>query len=943
MYLKLKTQYSFRHSFGTIPEVLDCLDTTKYAGICDRSGTWGHREWAKECKKRNIKPLFGVELAIVENMEKRERQPINWMSFIALNNEGLREIYELVAIASERTYYDFSLGNHIPRLDFSIILEISNNVAILSGDNIFVIDSYLEQLTQKYHFYIESLLPLPKRFNPSKMKYVVTCNNLYPTLKDQESYQIAVGDHYQLDLDTQFIRKIYTKTPTPSCNDLLHQLSSVQLPQAEMVEPQTDVKLSDLCHQLINKNFIHLANKPNYIKRLNYELDVVKQKHFEDYFLIVYDLVKYARENMLVGPARGSSCGSLICYILGITTVDPIKFDLLFERFIDINRDDLPDIDIDFPDDQRDSILLYLKTKYGYDNVAKLGTLSYFKPKSALLDTAKALEVPLRFVDEIKPYLLANETYVANDTVLKHSFEKETHCRYFLNRFPRMKYAAVLEGRIRHSGVHAAGIVVTKNPLTHYCSIDERTQAIQVDKYDAEDMGLLKIDALGLRTLSILNDVLKSTELTNDHLYNLPLDDEMVYDYVNKHNFSGIFQFEGTSLKRITSGMKLNNFEDIVALTSLCRPGPMNSGGTKDFLLCRTGQRKPVYINDIVKKITGNTYGVIVYQEQVMQIARQIGMMTWKDVSNLRRAVAKSKGEVYLNNFYEKFRMGAAKHGLTNDQTSELWGKMKTMGAYAFNRSHAVAYAMISYWCFYLKAKHPLRFACSTLRHAKDEDQTRSLLRELDKENTRFEVYNRELSDVKWQVREGRLIGGLTNIKGVGLKSAYEIIRKREQRIPFTARQDKLLYEGETPFDDLFECRQLWSHLKNKPKDYSIRSKIVDIENIDKDVEGDYLIICKITNIEKRQIDSIENIEKRGGRMIGGPQDYLVCKAHDDTDKITLLLGCHLFETLGRQLYDNHKEGDYYLAYGTSSVGYQTLNIKKIKKLTGNPNYEQQK
>ena len=931
MHLILRTGYSFGAAYGSISAVLDCCKGNTYAGICDRNSTWGHREWERECKKRNIKPLFGVELAVVPNMDLAEKQPVLWASFIAKNKEGLQEIYNLVALATEKFYYH-------PRIDINFLMTISDNVYIAPGDNLYVLNPVIEQLVLKSNvLWAHTASGSQEKPDNHIHTHIFSCNNFYPNPEDESLYQVVMGKlpnskdkdnyRYQTLPEDMHINTNGCTEKLRATNDYIADQCNVKLPKAQMVKPQVKERLYDLCYRLFNA-MADIKDSKEHQERLAFELDIINKKSFEDYFLVVYDLVKYARENMLVGAARGSSCGSLVCYVLGITTIDPLKYGLLFERFIDINRYDLPDIDIDFPDSRRSEVLKYLQKKYGYDCVAKLGVVSYLKSRQALTDIARIMNVPFYELDGVKNFLPTLGDYDHNKKPhLDYIFEHTQAGKDLLEKYPFFSIATTLLKAPRHSGVHAAGIVVTNQPLTKYCAVDENAGCVQIDKYDAERIDLLKIDVLGLRTLSVLEDTLKQVGMTRQNLYNLHLNDKAAFDVLNNKKFAGIFQFEGYTLQEVCSSMRVENFEDIAALTSLCRPGTMQSGGTYSYLLCRTGQAQPKYLHPIIEDITAVTYGVLVYQEQVMQLGRRLGKMSWAEVSRLRKVISKSKGDE-IKQLSDQFISGCVENGLTHDQTMSVWSFVETMGAYSFNRSHAVAYAMMSYWCMYLKAHHPLQFACACLRHAKDDDQTISILRELDKEGYKFKQYDSEYSGLDWSIQDDWLIGGLTNIVSLGEKSAKEILRKKREGEPLTARQNFLITEGRTPFDSIFETREKWGHIYKSPFDYNIQTPLTYIEKISSASEGRCLVIAKIDEILVKSKHD---------------QNYIVAKAKDDTGRITVVINRKMYQKIGKNLCDINTDDSYYLIQGDTAAGFKTINVTRMKLLTGNKFYEDTK
>ena len=938
IHIKLHTEYSFRLAFGSIDNVLNRLDEPKYAGICDRNGTWGHIGWNKKCRAKGIKPIFGVELAIVQNMEERTRQPVNWMSFIALNNDGLKEIHSLVSIATEKFY-------HHPRIDLSVVNGVSENIVILSGDNLVLLGDDAP-IIKHPNFYLElspTLLDL-YIYKFRGCKKVITCNNFYPAAEDKQAYEIAVDGNVQ-----DWFHDMHIHTPKINISEAeyrealennrkIAESANVTLPVAEMVKPQTEQTFDVMCYKLAKAKGIDFDDV-RYKERFHRELMIIKQKEFEDYFFVVYDLVQYAKRNMLVGPARGSSCGSLICYILGITEIDPIKYGLLFERFIDINRSDLPDIDIDFPDVKRNLIIKYLKEKYGHDCVAKLGTINTFQSFSALGFTAKDLQIPLYKLDKFKNNLV-DRPLKPFKTILESSFRLTKEGLELLNTYPELIKSCELEGTIRHGGVHAAGVVVTNKPLSNFCSVCEDSGAIQLDKHEAEEIGMLKIDILGLKTLSVIETTLHMVDMTRDDLINQPLDNPAVYKLISQNKFSGIFQFEGQALRNICHQMKIERFEDIAAVTALARPGPLQCGGTQAYIRCKNGDTEPSYFNDLIKIETEETLGVIVYQEQVMKIARNIGKMSWADVSALRKAIGKSLGSEHFETFFEKFKTGALENGFSESQIEELWSQMRTMGQYAFNKSHAIAYAVLSYWCMYLKANFPLQYACACLQNSKSEDQAISVLRELALEGYKYKTYDKEKSLLTWSVDGDSLIGGLTNIKGVGIKTAEEILRRRTKNEPYNERQKMILDQGKTPYDSLFATKAKWQHIFDNPEKYNIVSKLSNVSDVTVSSFGEFVIIGKVHSMVQKDINSNENVEKRGGTILPGDTTYLVFKLEDDTGEITCVVGRYDFKKFGREFLLSYRENDYFLIKGSSQEEFKTLSVKLFIKLTGNKLFE---
>ena len=1183
--LKCRTEYSFRTAYGRPEEVL----AVGGAGICDRSGTWGHVQFAKAAKKAGVKPIFGVELAVVRNHEEKEKQPINWMSFLAKNNEGLKEIYKLTSLATTQMYY-------VPRISYGQLWDISDNTYILSGAMPLV-----GELPRVEHLLIE-LSPIMEESMFNKLarkgyKPVAVSDNFYPKVEDREYYEILASSNKDDRtkpmhlLDEWQWRDSLPWAPEEALQNIqvVYDTCNAILPTAEMVHYPASRTLREMCISGAARRGLRLDD-PNYSTRMDRELQLIAEKKFEDYFYVIADMVNYAKHHMLVGPARGSSCGSLVCYLLGITDIDPLPYDLLFERFIDINREDLPDIDIDFQDDRREMVFEYLRQKYGADKVARLGTVMRYKAKSAIDDVARELSIPAWEVKDLKGAIIERSSGDSRaQFCILDTFEGLEIGRQALEKFPGLRVAAALEGHARQSGQHAAGVLVTAEPINTYCSVDHKTGAVMIDKKDAEDLNLLKIDALGLRTLSVIQDVLDNVGWTREKLLQHPLDDEKAFDVLRKGSYSGIFQFEGFALQNICRQMPIRRFEDIAAITALARPGPLTSGGTAEYVRRHNGTKQAEYVHEEVRKYTEETHGIVVYQEQVMQLVRNLGKLTWEDTSTLRKAMSKSFGKEYFDKFKERFVAGAIENGLEKDAAGKIWDELCTFGAWGFNKcisgdtkvklaysnkemneltvaglydkyvenpstwvrqrksmpwlvsfdgasgrpqmaktihkngkkkcwkytfddgsevectkdhkfiiegewraigeakvgdkfvfvkqtmlpyvkkgiaskgkkygkfqegfpegennpsytngktkamdefilrnksnpcedcgrhhkrmeghhndfnegrerpndlawlcpschkkrhyahkrtkawdrgylptfrnllkvefvgeketydiempeihnfclqnglvthnSHAIAYGMVSYWCCVLKAHFPLEYAAACLRNSKDEEQVILLIRELVREGYKYKPFEREHSVANWSVKDGVLIGGLTNLNGIGEKMAADIIKRRAAGVPLTNRQSTLLDNPKTPFDHIFEAHELWGDLYENWEQNKISRKPTEIANINDDQDGMYVVIGKLMTKNLRDLNEVINVQKRGGIVYDKNTQELLFSLSDDTGKIRCKIGRFKFEQLGRPIIEEGRLGDWYLVLGKVRKGFLSLNVEKWRKL----------
>lgn len=630
----------------------------------------------------------------------------------------------------------------------------------------------------------------------------------------------------------------------------------------------------------------------------------------------------------LIGKKFPNSIESYVAYCIGITDDKPKnKPNIHFEQ-------DLPDIDVDFQDDRREMVFDYLRQKYGADKVARLGTVMRYKAKSAIDDVARELSIPSWEVKDLKGAIIERSSGDSRaQFCILDTFEGLEIGKQALEKFPGLRISASLEGHARQSGQHAAGVLVTDKPIDNYCSVDHRTGAVMIDKKDAEDLNLLKIDALGLRTLSVIQDVLDNVGWSREKLLAHPLDDEKAFDVLRKGSYSGIFQFEGFALQNICRQMPIRQFEDIAAITALARPGPLTSGGTAEYVKRHNGQKEVKYIHPLMEEYTKDTYGIFVYQEQIMQVARHIGDLSWEDVSTLRKAMSKSLGKEYFDQFKIRFVAGAVQNGLKKEDSEKIWDDMCTFGAWGFNLSHAIAYGMVSYWCCVLKAHFPLEYAAACLRNSKDEEQVILLIRELVREGYKYKPFDKEKSLENWSVQDGVLIGGLTNVHGIGAKVAKDILKRKEAGIPLTNRQMTLLDHPITPYDHIFEAHELWGDLYENWESHKISRKPTEISEINDEQDGYYVVIGKLVTKNLRDLNEVINVQKRGGIVYEKNTQELLFSISDDTGKIRCKIGRFKFEQFGKQLVEEGRLGDWYIFLGKVRKGFLSLNVEKWRKL----------
>ena len=545
-----------------------------------------------------------------------------------------------------------------------------------------------------------------------------------------------------------------------------------------------DQKLSQMALEGLKR--LSLDQDKVYVDRLEEELSVIKDKNFASYFLVVADMINWAKtNNIMVGPGRGSAAGSLVCYTLGITDVDPIKYDLLFFRFINPERNDFPDIDTDFEDRRRKEVKDYLKKKFKH--VASISTFTYFKDKGVVRDAARVFMVPLGDVNKALKSVDTFEDYL-----------ESPNTKEFRTKYPEVTWLAErLRGKIRSVGVHAAGVVVAKDDIRKYAPIESREDAqdkvsgrIPVVAYDMDtvaDIGLIKLDALGLKTLSVISDTLKSIKDRSGKdikLSEIPLDDKNVYGMLSEGYTKGVFQAEATPYTNLLMKMGVSTFEDLAASNALVRPGAMNTVGAS-YINRKHGNEAVQYVHPIMQPFTSNTYGVIIYQEQVMQACVYLGGMTWSEADKVRKIIGKKKDAKEFDQFKDKFIEGAEKH-ISKKQAQHLWHDFEAHAGYSFNRSHAVAYSMLSYFTAWLKHYYPLEFLFSLLKNEGNKDTRTEYLIEAKRLGLKVRLPHVNESDIYFSLKGDAIIFGLAEVKFISDSIANKIIDQR----PFTNYKD---------------------------------------------------------------------------------------------------------------------------------------------------------
>jgi DNA polymerase-3 subunit alpha len=523
-----------------------------------------------------------------------------------------------------------------------------------------------------------------------------------------------------------------------------------------------------------------------YAERVKYELKLMLDKDLADFFLSTSDMVRWAKDNGIpIGPGRGSVAASVVAWLLRITEVDPIRYPhLLFERFLDVTRTDPPDIDLDISDERRFELFEYMASKYGSDCVGTVANFVRYRGKNSLADVARVYNVPMYAKEVISNLIIERSGGDSRfDATLADTADMFPSAKSVFDQYPDLWKATQLEGNVRGMSVHAAGMIVANSPLTDVCAVYEREgrQVLSVDKYDCEYAGMLKMDMLGLSTMGIIANCLEMSGLTLEDLYEIPDDDPAALEIFKKWDVTGIFQFEGRATRLVNRDVSPDNFGEVVDVNALSRPGPLFSGTTAEYCDVKHGRRKPERFHPIIDELTAHTRGQIIYQEQILQIVREVGGFDWTNANEIRRIIAKKIGEAAFNVSMGNFVEGAARlHGIQEETSKQIWKRLVTSGTYAFVYAHSVSYSILGFWTAWLKAHQPLEFYASSLSKSgekDDKEQSFRLMKDAVAHSIDIHPPRLALSGKNWAAHptEQALVAGWCQIRGIGPKMAPRI------------------------------------------------------------------------------------------------------------------------------------------------------------------------
>jgi len=840
--LYYKSEYSLLKSSCSLHKTFKLLSEYGYQSIAltDEGSMYGTIKFYKEAKKYNIKPIIGLKITYSFN---EVTTPI---LLYAMNNFGYRNLMRLSSLYKINKqkisiddfarygqgvlviipFFESILFTYYLNHKFNILFEHFEAINACF-DEAYIGLSKQSEIEKKYISDVFTMFSARhiKLVAIHKISYLNDGDQLvYQTLrsieKGGELYKISEHETNEYLLTPSDAEKLFEELPglteetkriSDKCNVTI-EFNKYFIPSFDSTIDANSY-LKELAYKGLKKRLTqnNVIDFNPYVSRLSYELDVIQKMQFSDYFLIVWDFIKYAKtNNIYVGPGRGSAPASLVCYALGISDVDPIKYNLLFERFLNPERISMPDIDTDFPDNKRDEVIKYVSKKYGDLHVAHIATFGTFKAKLALRDTTRVLKLSDAKLNEINKIL---NKYSLKDLYSKSLSEIIEHDEMLLRLMDDyeeisevLTIASSIEGLPRNLSTHAAGIIITKNELVAYTPLDEGIDGIYQTQYEASDLeslGLLKMDFLGLRNLTIIDEAIK---LIKKDFPQFVMDkstaDVQTYKMLAKGDVSGVFQLESAGMKKVLMDLRVSNFSDITSAIALYRPGPMDI--IPHFINRKFKREQVVYPHPDLEEILKDTYGMIVYQDQILLIARKFAGYSYGRADILRRAVSKKKLDA-LNEERSTFISSSLKRGYDEKTANEIYDYIVKFASYGFNKAHSVAYAMLSYQTAYLKCHYPQYFYATLLSQSLGSDtDILKYIQDAKKRQIALARPNINLSGQRFEIINGKIIFPLTIIRGLGYVKVEEIIKRRNEAL-FSSFEDFIKRTKDILSSNLFE------------------------------------------------------------------------------------------------------------------------------------------
>lgn len=856
VHLHTHSHYSLLDGLAKIDDLVNKAKEYEMPALAltDHGVMYGAIEFYQKAKKAGIKPIIGVEAYVARNGHKNKRPRIDDQPYhlvlLAKNKKGYQNLLKLVTISHLDGFYykpridlellekyhdglialTSCLQGEIPRLIINADIEGAEKAALryneIFGQGNFYLEVQHHKNVPKQEGVNQAILKMGKKLglpvvatndihylNPEDdfAQDVLLCIQTKKVLSDKdrisymgEDFSFRPPDRAKEEWQDHLEVINNTLEVAEKCN-LELEFGQSLLPKFQVPNGKTPEEyLKELCVQGLKHRFGEdsLDKLPSEIKqRLNYELEVIEKTGYTPYFLIVQDFINWAKNNkIVVGPGRGSAAGSLVSYLTNITDIDPIKYDLIFERFLNPERISMPDIDTDFADTRRDEVIRYVENKYGKDHVAQIITFGTMAARAAVRDVGRVMGLPYSYCDKVAKMI---PMFMSLDEATKTIPELQEIMAEAEGK-KLIEIAKKLEGCARHASTHACGVVITPQPIDNYCprqyaSQDDQLVVTQYEMRAVEDLGLLKMDFLGLKNLTIIEntlDILKKAQNLEIKIDEIPLDDNKTFQLMQKGETTGVFQLESSGMKRYLKLLKPTELEDIIAMVALYRPGPMEF--IADYIKGKHGKVIPYYLDKRLEPILEKTYGIAVYQEQIMEIARKLAGFSYSEADVLRKAVGK-KIKRLLDEQEEKMISGMISNGIKPQVAKQIWDFIIPFARYGFNRSHAACYAMIAYRTAYLKAHYPTEFMASLL--TADQGNIDRVAIEVDEcRQMGLEVLPPDINEsysTFTAVYEGgkvtkRIRFGLNAVKNLGQNIVAEIIQERKEGGAYKSLDDLL-------------------------------------------------------------------------------------------------------------------------------------------------------
>lgn len=840
-HLHCHTHYSLLDGVNRIPDLVQQVKNLGMNSIAmtDHGNLYGAMEFYNTCRKHDVRPIIGYEAYVApgrrtDRSATRQKEAQSHLTLLAMNQQGFDNLIKMSSTAYLEGFH------YKPRIDRELLEEFSDGIICLSGcasselSKMLLADKNDEarQLVEWYtkvfgdRFYMEIQdagfeiqkqcldltvdlankmgLPLVATNDAhyltrddAKVQDVLLCVNTRTTRDDPNRMKMSNDGLYICSPDEMYATFSGLEDAVARSQEIADRVD-IELHDRKLYpvfrppEGKSDIDyLRELCDERMHERYGEELTDEHW-SRLKYELSVIEEKGYASYFLIVWDFVEFARRNDIPCGARGSACGAIVAYLLRLGDVCPLKYDLLFERFLDPSRNEPPDIDIDFCRDRRQMVIDYTKEKYGEMNVAQIGTYGTLKAKNAIRDVGRALNVPLPRVNEIAK-MVPDELNIK----LRDALEKSPDLKAAYDTDPEVQelldFAISVEGLARSCGTHAAGVVVADVPLDTVVPLQKITGKVDIitqwDGPTIEDIGLLKMDFLGLRNLTILDKAVKNVQRTHPEFTLLDvqnnLTDEATFRLLQRGETKGVFQLESGGMRDLLTKMKPDSFEDIIATSALYRPGPLEGGMVMEYVDVKNKRKEPRKVHPVVDEVLEETYGVMVYQEQVMRILNRVGNVELASAYKCIKAISKKKQSI-IDSFHGEYISGAESNGISTQLAEELWNLIVAFAGYGFNKSHSTAYGLIAYETAYLKAHYPVEFMAALLSCGMEStDRISEHVDDARRQNIEVLAPDVNTSEVEFAVAGDRITFGMGAIKGVGEAALQAIVDARQEDGPF--------------------------------------------------------------------------------------------------------------------------------------------------------------